>query len=69
MISPTKSGLLSPPEASALFTRPTAGAGATVAMVSAEGSLRGLTSPVVSVPVAVAVSVTEPWSTSAWVTV
>jgi hypothetical protein len=46
----------------------TAGAGTTVLIVAVDGLLGGATSPLASVPVAVAVSLTEPASTSATVT-
>jgi hypothetical protein len=40
-----------------------------VGTTTVDGSLTGLMSPWVSVPVAVAVSVTKPRSTSCWVTI
>ena len=47
----------------------TDGAGTTVGTLMADGALTGLVTPALVVPVAVAVSLTEPWSTSACVTV
>ena len=70
MVSPTSAAFWSAAGVTwAFLSMATSGEGATLVTVAVEGALGGLAMAFGSLPVAVAVSTTLPWSTSVWVTV